>query len=118
MSNFPKCCSFVRPLYGRFNHPRIFDHRPWTTSLSSTNGHCPRMTPLSSMGDFVDYKPYSRSRTFLNFLGWFLIPSALLDTNDPYGRIGDELISRYPINNNIFWYYFNNIYVRFFFFLS
>ena len=74
------------------------------------------MTPLSSMGDFVDYKPYSRSRTFLNFLVWFLIPSALLDTNDPYERIGDELISRYPINNNIFWYYFNNIYVRFFFF--
>ena len=84
MSNFPKCCMFVRPLYGRFNHPRIFDHRPWTTSLSS-------------MDDLVNYKPYSRSRTFSNFLGWFLIPSALLDMDDPYGRIRDELISRYPI---------------------
>ena len=59
-------------------------YRPWTTSLSS-------------MGDFVNYKPYSRSRTFSNFLGWFLISSALLDMDNPYGRIRDELISRYPI---------------------
>ena len=49
------------------------------------------------MGDLVDYKPYSRSITFLSLLGWFLILSALLDMDDPYGRTGDELISRYPI---------------------
>ena len=49
------------------------------------------------MGDLVDYEPYSRSRTFLSLLEWLLIPSALLDMDDPYGRIGDELISRYPI---------------------
>ena len=46
------------------------------------------------MGDLVDYEPYSRSRTFLSLLEWFLIPSALLDMDDPYGQIGDELISR------------------------
>ena len=97
MSNFPKCCMFVRPLYGRFNHPRIFDHRSWTTSLSSIHGQRPRTTLLSSKGDLVSYKSYSRSITFLSLLGWFPILSALLDMDNPYGRIGDELISRYPI---------------------
>ena len=76
----------------------VHGQRPWTTSLLSIHGQRPRTTSLSSMGDFVDYKPYSRSRTFLSLLGWFLIPSALLDIDDLYGRIGDELISRYPIN--------------------
>ena len=36
--------------------------------------------------------------TFLNLLGWFLIQSALLNMDDPYGRIGDELISHHPIS--------------------
>ena len=49
------------------------------------------------MGDFIIHEPYSRPRTFLSLFGWFLILSALLDMDDPYGRIGDELISRYPI---------------------
>ena len=62
------------------------------------HGQRPRTTSLSSMGDFVDYKPYSRSKTFLSLLRWFLIPSGLLDMDDPYGRIGDELISHYPIS--------------------
>ena len=66
----------------------IHGQRPWTTSLSS-------------MRDFVIHEPYSRSRTFLSLLGWFLIPSTLLDMDDPYGRIGDELISRYPIKPHI-----------------
>ena len=105
MSNFPKCCTFVHPLYGRLNHPRFFIivHWccPWTTSLSSIHGQRPRTTLLSSKGDLVSYKPHSRSRTSLSLLGWFLIPSALLDMDDPYGRIGDELISRYPINYKI-----------------
>ena len=70
---------------------------PWTTSLSSIHGQCPRMTLLSSKGDLVNYKSYSRSITFLSLLGWFLILSALLDMDDPYKRIRDELISRYPI---------------------
>ena len=52
-----------------------------------------------SMGDFVIHGPYSCSRTFLSLLGWFLNLFALLDMDDPYGRIGDELISRYPIKN-------------------
>ena len=63
----------------------VHEQRPWTTSLSS-------------MGDFVVHEPYSRSRTFLSLLGWFLISYALLDMDNPYGRIGDELISRYPIS--------------------
>ena len=50
------------------------------------------------MGDIVVHGPYSCSRTFLSLLGWFLIPSALLDMDDPYGWIGDELISRYLIS--------------------
>ena len=68
-------------------------------SLSSIHGQRPRTALLSSKGDLVSYKPYSRSRKFLNLLGWFLIPSVLLDMDDHYGRIGDELISRYPINH-------------------
>ena len=98
MSNFPKCCTFVHPLYGWFGHPQIFDHRPWTTSMDDLVIVRPWTTSLSSMGDFVVHKPYSCSRTFLSLLGWFLIPSALLDMDDPYGRIGDELISRYAIS--------------------
>ena len=62
----------------------VHGQRPWTTSLSS-------------MGDFIIHEPYSCPRTFLNLLGWFLILSALLDMDNPYGWIGDELISRYPI---------------------
>ena len=101
MSDFPKCCTFVHPLNGRLNHPRFFiivhGQRPWTTSLSSIHGQCPRTTLLSSKGDLVSYKSYSRSITFLSLFGWFLILSALLGMDDPYGRTGDELISRYPI---------------------
>ena len=40
--------------------------------------------------------------TFLNLLGWFLIQSTLLNMDDPYGRIGDELISRHPITHHTF----------------
>ena len=43
--------------------------------------------------------------TFLNLLGWFLIQSALLNMDDPYGRIGDELISRHPINYYYYYYF-------------
>ena len=100
MSNFPKCCTFVHPVYGQLNHPRFFDH-PWTTSLSSIHGQHPRTTLLSSKEDLVSYKPYSRSITFFRLLGWFLILYALLDMDDPYGRIGDELISCYPIKLNL-----------------
>ena len=75
----------------------IHGERPWTTSLSSIHGQRPRTTLLSSKGDLVSYKSYSRSITFLSLLGWFPILSALLDMDDPYGRIGDKLISRYPI---------------------
>ena len=100
MSKFPKCCTFVRPLYGWFGHPWIFYHRPRTTSMDDLIIVCPWMTSLSSMGDFVVHESYSHSRTFLSLLGWFLIPSTLLDMDDPYGRIGDELISRYPIRSN------------------
>ena len=89
MSDFPKCCTFVHPLYGRLNHPRFFDHRP----LSSIHGQLPWMTLLSSEGDLVSYKSYSRSITFPSLLGWFLIQSVLLDMDDPYGRIGDDLSS-------------------------
>ena len=99
MSDFPKYCTFVHPLYGRLNHPWFFYHHPWMTSLSSIHGQRPWTALLSSKGDLVSYKPYSRSRKFLNLLGWFLIPSVLLDMDDHYGRIGDELISRYPINH-------------------
>ena len=53
------------------------------------------------MGDLVDYEPYCPSRTFLSLLEWFLIPSALLDMDDPYGRIGDELISRLTLSRII-----------------
>ena len=90
----PKCrsfssvaCSSVHCMDGSVIHGfLIIGHgqRPWTTSLSS-------------MGDFVIHEPYSRPRTSLSLLGWFLILSALLDMDDPYGRIEDELISRYPI---------------------
>ena len=94
-------CSSVHYMDGSIIHGFLIivhGQRPWTTSLSSIHGHRPRTTSLSSVGDFIDYKPYSRSRTFPNFLGWFLIPSTLLDMDDPFGRIRDELISRYPIN--------------------
>ena len=100
MSKFPKCCTFVRPLYGWFSHPWIFYHRPRTTSMDDLIIVRPWMTSLSSMGDFVVHESYSRSRTILSLLGWFLSPSALLDMDDPYGQIGDELISRYPIRSN------------------
>ena len=73
----------------------------WTTSLSSIHGQCPRTTLLSSKGDLVSDKSYSHLITFLSLLGWFLILSVLLDIEDPYGRIGDELISRYPIKLNL-----------------
>ena len=52
------------------------------------------------MGDFVIHEAYSRLRTSLSLLGWFLILSAILAMDDPYERIGDELISRYPIITN------------------
>ena len=96
MSDFPKCCTFVHLLYGRLNHPRFFDC-PWTTSLSSIHGQRPWTTLLSSKGDLVSYSSHSRSVTFRSLLGWFLIQFALLDMDDPYGRIGNGLIFRYPI---------------------
>ena len=67
-------------------HGHLIIVRPWTTSLSS-------------MGDFVVHEPYSRSRTLISLLGWFLNLFALLGMDNPYGRIGDELISRYPITH-------------------
>ena len=104
----PKCrsfasvaCSSIHCMDGSVIHGFLIivhGQRPWTTSLSSIHGQRPRTTSLSSMGDFVGYKPYSCSRTFLSLLEWFLISSALLDMDDPYKRIGDELISRYPIS--------------------
>ena len=63
-------------------------------------------TLLSSMGDFVIHEPYSRPRTSLSLLGWFLIRFPLLDMDDPYGRIIDELISRYPISLHILCFFF------------
>ena len=100
MSDFPKCCTFVRLLYERFNHPRIFDHvhgrlhyRPFMDNVHGRRYYRPWET--SSV-----YKPYSSSRTFLSLLGWFLIPSTLLDMDNPYERIRDELISHYPINTH------------------
>ena len=65
-----------------------------SSSMYNVHGR-PHYRP--SMGDFVIHGPYSCPRTFLNLLGWFLILSALLDMDDPYGWIRDELISRYPI---------------------
>ena len=103
----PKCRSFpsvarssVHCMDGSVIHGfLIIVHglRSWTTSLSSVHGQRSWTTSLSSMGDFVVHGPYSRSRTFLSLLGWFLNLSALLDMDDPYGRIRDELISRYSI---------------------
>ena len=97
--SFPSVArSFVHCMDGLVIHG-FFNHRPWTTSLSSVHGQRPWTTSLSSMGDFVVHEPYSRPRTFLSLLRWFLILFALLGLDDPYGRIEDELISRYPINN-------------------
>ena len=95
--------SFVHCMDGWIIHGFLIivhGQHPWTTSLSSIHGQRPRTTLLSSKGDLISYKPHSRSRTSLSLVGWFLIPSALLDFDDPYGRIGDELISRYPIRSN------------------
>ena len=93
----PKCQSFpsvarssVHCMDGSVIHGFLIivhGQRPWTTSLSS-------------MGDFVVHEPYSRPRTSLSLLGWFLILFALLAMDDPYERIGDELISRYSIITN------------------
>ena len=76
---------FLITIHGQLHYRPSMDnvhgrpyHRPWETSSV--------------------YKPYSSSRKFLSLLGWFLILFSLLDMDDPYGRIGDELISRYPIN--------------------
>ena len=77
----------------------VHGQRPWTTSLLSIHGQCPWTTLLSSKGDLVSYNSHSRSVTFPSLLGWFLIQFALLDMDDPYGRIGDELIFRYPIKD-------------------
>ena len=76
----------------------VHGQRPWTTSLSSIHGQRPWTTLLSSKGDLVSYNSHSRSVTFPSLLGWFLIQFALLDMDDPYGWIGDELIFRYPIS--------------------
>ena len=81
--------------------------------LIIVHGQRPRTTSLSSMGDFVGYKPYSCSRTFLSLLGWFLISSALLDMDDPYKRIGDELISCYPIRIYPLYMYIYNFFINF-----
>ena len=70
----------------------------WSSSMDVVHGRCPWTISLSSMGDFVVHEQYSGLRTSLNLLGWFLILSALLDLDDPYGEIGDELISHYPIS--------------------
>ena len=102
MSNFPKCCTFVHPLYGWLNHPWFFYHR-----MGNVHGRLHyRPYMCNSLG-----RPYYRPRetlliinhiliqiTFLSLLGWFLIQSALQNIDDPYGRIGDELISRHPIS--------------------
>ena len=90
----PKCrsfpsvaCSSVHCMDGSVIHGFLIivhGQHPWTTSLSS-------------MGDFVVHEQYSGLRTSLDLLGWFLILSALLDLDDPYGQIRDELISHYPI---------------------
>ena len=64
LSDFPKCCMFVRPLYGRWNRPFL-----------------PRTTLSSSKEDLANDS-------------WHC-PFLVMD--DPYGRIGDVLIFRYPI---------------------
>ena len=60
-------------------------------------------------------RPYYRPRdinhilvqiAFLSLLGWFPIQSALLNMDDPYGQIEDELISRHPINYYYYYYYY------------
>ena len=96
--------SFVHCMDGSVIHGFfiiVHEQRPWMTSLSSIHGQRPRTTLLSSKGDLVSDKSYSHLITFLSLLGWFLILSVLLDIDDPYGRIGDELISRYPIKLNL-----------------
>ena len=89
MSDFPKCCTFVHPLYERLNHPWFFDHRPWATSMDDF---------IIIQGTWLVINHILVQITFLSLLGWFPIQSALLNMDDPYGRIGDELISRHPIN--------------------
>ena len=102
MSNFPKCCTFVHPLYGRLNHSWLFDHRPWATSMDDFIIVQPWTTPLDDhiivQGTWLVINHILVQITFLSLLGWFLIQSALLNMDDPYGRIGDELISHHPIS--------------------
>ena len=76
----------------------------WSSSIGNVHG---RLHYRPSMDNTLG-RPYYRPRdivinnllvqtTFLNLLGWFLIQSALLNMDDPYRWIGDELISRHPI---------------------
>ena len=102
MSDFPKCWTFVHPLYGGLNHAKFLNHRPWkrlwTTSVSSIHGQRPWTTLLSSKGDLVSYNLHSYCQWhFIVSLGdsWFNFGP--LDVDDPYGWNGVELIFRYPI---------------------
>ena len=100
MSDFPKCCTFIHPLHGRLNHSWLFDHRPWATSMDDFIIVHPWTTPLD---DHIIVQETVLNNllvqtTFLNLLEWFLIQSALLNMDDPYGRIRDGQISRHPIN--------------------
>ena len=91
MSDFPKCCTFVHLLHGRLNHSWLFYHRPWATSMDDLI-----IVHLwtTSLDDHIILQGTVINNlliqiTFLNLLGWFLIKSALLNMDDPYGRIRD-----------------------------
>ena len=91
MSYFPKCCTFVHPLHGRWNHSRLFDHRPWATSI---NDLIIVHLWTTSLDNHIILKGTVINNllvqiTFLNLLGWFLMKSVLLNMDDPYGRIRD-----------------------------
>ena len=64
---------------------------PWTTPLDDH---------IIIQGTWLVINNLLVQTTFLNLLGWFLIQSTLLNMDDPYGRIGDELISRHPITHH------------------
>ena len=91
MSDFPKCCTFVHPLHGRLNHSRLFDHRPWATSMDD-------LIIVHLWTTYLDDHIILQGTvinnlliqiTFLNLLRWFLMKSTLLNMDGPYGRIRD-----------------------------
>ena len=113
MSDFPKCCTFIHPLHGQLNHSWLFDHRPWATSMDDFIIVHPWTTPLDDhiiiQGTVINNLLVQT--TFLNLLEWFLIQSALLNMDDPYGRIRDGQISRHPINTiHTFKNYFTTVF--------